>query len=101
VVGGLALQALGLRAVRVGALEALFGLLRGLAGPRGVGLELLAVARASVLRRSRARSRVRCGAAPRRGRRACRDGDDGDDDNDDDGGHGEDLPGCGGARSRW
>ena len=44
VVGGLALEALGLRAVRAGALEALLGLLLGLAGAGGVGLELLAMA---------------------------------------------------------
>ena len=78
VIGCLALEALGLRAVLVGALEALLGLLPGLARAGGIGLELLTMA-----------TGLGAQAAPRRGaiREPCRDGDD-DDDDDDDGDYG-------------
>ena len=78
VVGRLALEALGLRAVLVGALEALLGLLPGLARAGGVGLELLTMA--AGLGAQALAGALALDAAPRRGAvgEPCRDGDDGD-----------------------
>jgi hypothetical protein len=75
-----------------GALEALLGLLLGLAGAGGVGLELLAMA--AGLGAQALAGALALDAAPRRGAvgEPCRDGDDGDDDDDDDGDHDPGLP---------